>query len=106
MVVVWVSAAGVSTKDVQLLVAFAKGGIVPVQVTVTVCPMLEGTVTLVVPGFDALTANRSRATPATAKTPLRVARAVFEAEFFFIMNLSEEKAINRSARRRFANPYY
>ena len=48
------STAGVSASLEQSLVPFASGGIDPVQLITTVCPMLEGTVMLLVPGFDAI----------------------------------------------------
>jgi hypothetical protein len=47
------STAGVSARFAQSLVPFTSGGTVPDQVTVTVWPMLEGTVTLLVGGVDA-----------------------------------------------------
>jgi hypothetical protein len=53
MVDVCVSAAAVSASTAQLLDAFASGGIMPVQVFVTVWPIVEGTVTLLVGGIDA-----------------------------------------------------
>jgi hypothetical protein len=42
-----------------LLVALLPGGIDPVQVTVTVCPMVEGTVTLLVGGVAASTTSKA-----------------------------------------------
>src|SRR5436309_4619352 len=58
-----------STNGEQSLVAFVPGGIVPVQVSVTVCPADDGTVTLLVGGVDAPTgptAKRSMADRTTA----------------------------------------
>src|SRR5436309_5458261 len=58
-----------STNGEQSLVAFVPGGIVPVQVSVTVCPAVVGTVTLLVGGVDAPTgptAKRSMTDRTTA----------------------------------------
>jgi hypothetical protein len=55
------STAGVPAKLVQSLVPFTSGGIVPVQVTVTVWPLLEGTVMLLVAGVEAKLTIASKA---------------------------------------------
>ena len=79
-----------------MLVGLLPGGIVPVQVTVTVWPIVEGTVTLLVGGVAALTANRSNAIPVRRNSMLIATRAFVEAEAFFIVGLVKEKLINRS----------
>src|SRR6266480_7978410 len=65
------STAGVSAKFVQSLVAFASGGISPVQVTVIVCPTAEGTVIVLVAGLDAQLNTASEAPMAQRKNVKR-----------------------------------
>jgi hypothetical protein len=48
--------------------------------------VVEGTVTMVVDGLDALTASRTRAMPVMKKSALTAARAFIEEELFFIIN--------------------
>jgi hypothetical protein len=50
----------VSTSAAQLLEALLPGGIVPVQVTLTVWPMVEGTVMLLEGGVDAKLSKASK----------------------------------------------
>jgi hypothetical protein len=51
----------VSASTVQSLAGLLPAGIVPVQVTVTVWPMVEGTVTLLVGGIAAKLSKASQA---------------------------------------------
>jgi hypothetical protein len=67
------SANGVSARFVQSLVPFASGGMVPDQVTVTVWPLLEGTVMLLVGGVDAKL-NIASVAPIEHKLKARKAR--------------------------------
>jgi hypothetical protein len=72
----------VSANDVQLLVALANGGIVPVHVTETVWPTVEGTVILLVAGLDASAVRSSEdratnATTATAATQANPTKPIF-----------------------------
>src|SRR6266478_1006357 len=87
MVDVCVSAAGVSASTVQLLDALLPGGIVPVQVTVTVWPMVEGTVTLLVGGVDAKLSKANK-TPTEQRLKANKTRGLkrpdLEAGFFCI----------------------
>ena len=85
MVDVYVSAAAVSASTVQSLDALVSGGIVPVQVFVTVWPMVEGTVTLSPAGVAALSASIISPILAMKRRALIAARAVTEEVFFFIM---------------------
>src|SRR5437667_4054441 len=67
----WSASVELSTNGEQSLVAFAPGGIAPVQVSVTVWPVLVGTVTLLEGGLDAWEAPapaRPTNSPAASRT--------------------------------------
>lgn len=83
MVDVCVSAAAVSARAAQLLDGFVSGGIIPVQVTLTVWPMVEGTVMLLVGGVDAKLSKASTA-PLMQRSVASVIRAAIEKEFIFM----------------------
>ena len=83
-----VHAADVSARFVQSLVAFASGGISPVQVTVIVCPTAEGTVIVLVGGLDAQL-NKPREPPTAKRATVKMRRGLMtpdlEADFVRIV---------------------
>jgi hypothetical protein len=85
----------VSANVVQSLVAFVSGGIVPVQVTVTVWPPVEGTVMLSVPGEDAATVR----TKEERVNVVMIAAIVTQASatrMIFIRKLTEARLLSES----------
>src|SRR5438128_822380 len=106
MVDVCVSAAGRSASAVQLLDALLPGGIVPVQVTVTVWPTVEGTVMLSVGGIDA---KLSKASDAPIEQRLKAAKTRrlkmpdLEPGFFFIVLSAFGRSSSARQRHYFIN---
>src|SRR6266550_6988469 len=82
------STNAVSANDVQLLVAFVSGGIDPVQVTLTVWPMVEGTVMASVPGVDAATVRTREERVSVAVIAATMTQPT-TARMIFIRKLSE-----------------
>jgi hypothetical protein len=77
---------------VQSLVAFTSGGIDPVHFTVTVWPLLDGTVMVLVGGVDAQL-NIARVIPMEHKTKAKDARRFIrpdsEVQFFCMIRLGK-----------------
>src|SRR5882672_4856525 len=88
MVETCLSTNAVSANDVQSLVALASGGIVPVHMTLTVWPIVEGTVMLSVPGVDAATV-RTREERVNVVIIAAIVMQASATRMIFIRKLSE-----------------
>src|SRR5436305_10718483 len=87
------STAGVSARFAQSLVPLTSAGIIPVQDTVTVWPLLDGTVILLAGGVEAKL-NMANTTPSAQRTkPIRVRRLKRpdseEGAFFMMVRAAE-----------------